>query len=61
MTVSQYAVLVALIFALGAAVQLGISAAMPVIIGETRAPVWATSIAFGVAIMLAWLGYSTLR
>jgi hypothetical protein len=60
MTVSQYAVLVTLIFALGAAVQMGISAAVPVLIGETRVPMWASSMAFGIAIILAWFGYAVL-
>jgi len=60
MTVSQYAVLVTLIFALGAAVQMIISAAVPVIVGETPVPMWASSVAFGTAIILAWFGYATL-
>ncbi|HKH21769.1 MAG TPA: hypothetical protein VKB53_12985 [Gammaproteobacteria bacterium] len=60
MTVSQYAVLVTLIFALGAAVQMMISAAVPVVVGETRPPMWASSVAFGFAIIFACFGYATL-
>jgi hypothetical protein len=60
MTASQYAALVTPILALGAAVQTIISAAVPVIVGQTRVLMWASSVAFGVAIILEWFGYTSL-
>jgi len=59
MTATQYALLAAVIFALVAVLQL-IRAVMglPVTIGQTSIPTWASWLACGVAIVLAWLGYA---
>ena len=59
MTASSYALLAAAIFALVAVGQV-IRAIMrlPITVGRTSIPVWASWIAFVVAAILAWLGYS---
>jgi hypothetical protein len=59
MTAAQYSVLATLIFAVVAVLQIiRAVAGVPVTIGRTSIPVWASWIAGGVAIILAWLGYT---
>jgi hypothetical protein len=59
MTATQYSVLATLIFALVAVLQMVRAVAgVPVTIGRTSIPIWASWIACGVAIILAWLGYA---
>ena len=59
MTASHYSLLVALIFALGAVLQIVRAVkGLPVIIGQTSIPIWVSWAASGVAIILAWLGYA---
>jgi protein-S-isoprenylcysteine O-methyltransferase Ste14 len=59
MTASQYSVLATLIFGLVAVLQIVRAVAgVPVTIGRTSIPIWASWIACGVAIILAWLGYA---
>jgi hypothetical protein len=59
MTASHYSLLVALIFALAAILQIVRAVKrLPVTIGQTSIPVWASWVACGVAITLAWLGYA---
>jgi len=59
MTATQYSLLVALIFAVAAVLQLARAiAGLPVTIGQTSVPIWASWLACGVAILLAWLGYA---
>jgi hypothetical protein len=59
MTATQYSLLAALIFALVAALQI-VRAVMrlPITIGQTSIPIWASWLAGGIAIILAWLGYA---
>ena len=59
MTAAQYSSLVASVFALGAVLQV-IRAVwgLPIIVGQTSIPIWASWVASGVAIILAWLGYA---
>ena len=59
MTAGNYSLLVALIFALVAILQLVRAVAgLPITIGQTSIPIWVSWVACGVAIILAWLGYS---
>jgi hypothetical protein len=59
MTATQYSLLAAAIFALVAALQiLRAVTGLPVTIGQTPIPIWASWVAGGVAIVLAWLGYA---
>jgi hypothetical protein len=59
MTAAQYSLLVALIFALVAVLQIvRVVTRFPVTIGQTSIPIWVNWIAFGVAFILAWLGYA---
>jgi hypothetical protein len=59
MTATQYSLLAALIFALVAVLQLVRAVAgLPVTIGRTPIPIWASWVACGVAIILVWLGYT---
>jgi hypothetical protein len=59
MTATQYSLLAALIFALVAVLQI-VRAVMrlPITIGQTSIPIWASWLAGGIAIVLAWLGYA---
>jgi hypothetical protein len=58
MTASQYSLLATLIFALVAFLQIiRAIARLPVTIGQTSIPIWASWVASGVAVILAWLGY----
>jgi hypothetical protein len=58
MTATQYSLLAALIFAVVAVLQFVRSAAgLPITIGRTSIPIWASWVACGVATVLAWLGY----
>ena len=59
MTATQYSLLVALIFSLVAVLQI-VRAVMrlPITIGQTSVPIWASWLAGGIAIILAWLGYA---
>jgi len=59
MTAGHYSLLAGLIFGLVAILQ-AVRAAkgLPVTVGRTSIPIWASWIACVVAIILAWLGYS---
>jgi len=60
MTATQYSLLAALIFALVAVLQLVRAVAgLPITVGQTSIPIWASWVACGVAIILAWLGYAS--
>jgi hypothetical protein len=62
MTASQYSLVVALIFACVAVLQIVRAVTgLPVTVGQTSIPIWASWLACGVAIILAWLGYSASR
>jgi protein-S-isoprenylcysteine O-methyltransferase Ste14 len=59
MTAAQYSLLAALIFAFVAVLQfVRAVAGLPVTIGRTSIPIWASWVACGVAIILTWLGYA---
>ena len=59
MTAANYSLLAAIIFALVAILQLVRAAkALPVTIGQTSVPIWASWIACGVALILASLGFA---
>jgi hypothetical protein len=59
MTAAGYSLLAALIFALVAVAQAVRAAlAVPVTLGRTAIPVWASWLACVVAAILAWLGFS---
>jgi hypothetical protein len=58
MTATQYSLLVTLIFALVAILQIVRAVTrLRVTIGETDIPVWVSWVAGGVAVALAYLGY----
>jgi len=62
MTAARYSLLVALIFALAAVVQIVRAVTgLPITVGQTSIPIWASWIACGVAIVMAWLGYSASK
>jgi divalent metal cation (Fe/Co/Zn/Cd) transporter len=57
-TATLYSLLVALIFALVAILQIVRAVTrLPVTIGQTSIPIWVSWVACGVAVVLAWLGY----
>ena len=59
MTAAQYSLLAALIFALVAVLQfIRAITGLPIAIGRTSIPIWASWVACVVAIILAWLGYT---
>ena len=59
MTAANYSLLAALIFALVALAQaIRAVLAVPITLGQTAIPVWASWIACVVAAILAWLGFS---
>ena len=59
MIAHQYSLLAALIFALVAVLQIVRAVARwPITIGQTSVPIWASWVAGGVAIILAWLGFA---
>jgi hypothetical protein len=59
MTATQYSLLAALIFALVAVLQFVRAVTrLPITIGQTSIPIWASWVAGGVAIILAGLGYA---
>lgn len=59
MTAAQYSLLAAMIFGIVAILQIVRAAkGVPIKVGQTSIPVWASWVAGGVAIILAWLGYS---
>lgn len=59
MTAANYSLLAAVIFALVAVLQLVRAAkGLPVTIGQTSVPIWASWIACGVAVILASLGFA---
>lgn len=59
MIASQYSLLAALIFTLVAVLQIVRAVrGLPVTIGRTSIPIWVSWVACGVAIILAWLGYT---
>ena len=59
MTAAGYSLLAAVVFSLVAILQI-VRAVMrlPVTVGQTSIPVWASWVACAVAIVLAWLGFS---
>jgi protein-S-isoprenylcysteine O-methyltransferase Ste14 len=62
MTARNYARLAAAIFAIVAVLQLGRAAAgLPLTVGTTSIPLWASWIACVVAFVLAWLGFNASR
>ncbi|WP_274629255.1 hypothetical protein [Arvimicrobium flavum] len=59
MTASQYSLLAAVIFSVVAVLQIVRAArGLPVTVGQTSIPIWASWLACGVALILAWLGYT---
>jgi hypothetical protein len=59
MTATQYSLLAALIFALVAVLQMVRAVTgLPITVGQTSIPIWASWVACAVAFILAWLGYS---
>jgi hypothetical protein len=59
MTAIQYSLLMAVIFALAAVLQLVRAITrLPITIGQTSIPIWASWVACIVAAFLAWLGYA---
>ncbi len=59
MTAANYSLLAAVIFSLVAILQLVRAAkGLPVTIGQTSVPIWASWIACGVAVVLASLGFA---
>jgi protein-S-isoprenylcysteine O-methyltransferase Ste14 len=59
MTATHYSLLAALVFAIVAVLQfLRAAVGLPITIGRTSIPMWASWVACGVAIILAWLGYA---
>jgi hypothetical protein len=62
MTAAQYSLLAALVFSLVAILQIARAVAgMPIIVGRTSIPIWASWVASGVAIILALLGYAASK
>lgn len=58
MTAAQYSLLATLIFALVAVLQfIRAITGLPITIGRTSIPIWASWVACVVAIILAWLGF----
>jgi len=59
MTAAQFSLLAAIIFGLVAIAQIiRAITKLPITIGQTSIPIWASWVACAVAIILAWLGYS---
>jgi hypothetical protein len=59
MTAAHFSLLAATIFGLVAIAQIvRASMRLPITIGRTSIPVWASWVACAVAVILAWLGYS---
>jgi hypothetical protein len=59
MTAANYSLLAAVIFAVVAILQMARAVMrLPVTIGQMSVPIWASWVACGVAIILAWLGYA---
>jgi protein-S-isoprenylcysteine O-methyltransferase Ste14 len=59
MNAAQYSVLASLIFAIAAVLQFARAVTgLPITIGKTSIPIWASWLACLVAIVLAWLGYA---
>ena len=59
MTAAGYSLLAAVVFSLVAILQIVRAVMMlPVTVGQTSIPVWASWVACAVAIVLAWLGFS---
>jgi hypothetical protein len=62
MTAAQYSLLAALVFSLVAILQIVRAVAgMPIMVGRTSIPIWASWVASGVAIILALLGYAASK
>jgi hypothetical protein len=62
MTAAQYSLLAALVFSLVAILQIARAVAgMPIIVGRTSIPIWASWVASAVAIILALLGYAASK
>ena len=62
MAATQYSLFVALIFALVAVLQLVRAVTgLPITLGQTAIPVWASWVACGAAIIIAWLGYAAAK
>jgi hypothetical protein len=59
MTAAHFSLLAAVIFAVVAILQMVRAVkGLPVTVGQMSVPIWASWVAFGVAIILAWLGYA---
>jgi protein-S-isoprenylcysteine O-methyltransferase Ste14 len=59
MTAAQFSLLAATIFGLVAIAQIVRAITrLPITVGRTSIPIWASWVACAVAIILAWLGYS---
>jgi hypothetical protein len=62
MSATQYSLLVAVLFALIAVAQIARAVTgLPITIGKTSIPIWASWVVAVVAAILAWLGYAALR
>lgn len=62
MTATQFSLLVASLFALGAVLQMvRVVTGLPITVGQTSIPIWVSWVACGVAIILAWLGFAASR
>jgi hypothetical protein len=59
MTAAQFSLLAAIIFGVVAIAQIVRAiTGLPITIGRTSVPIWASWVACAVAIILAWVGYS---
>jgi hypothetical protein len=59
MTATQYSLLAASIFGLVAVLQIARAVMrLPIMTGRTSIPLWASWLAGGIAMILAWLGYA---
>jgi hypothetical protein len=62
MSQGQYSLLASIVFAVVAVLQLVRAlAGWPVTVGSTAIPIWASWVAFVVAGVLAWIGFSASR
>jgi hypothetical protein len=62
MSATQYSLLVAVLFALVAVLQIARAVTgLPITVGRTSIPIWASWVAGIVAIILAWLGYAASK
>jgi hypothetical protein len=62
MSAAQYSLLAATVFGLVAILQIARAiTSLPITVGRTSIPIWASWVAGVVAIILAWLGYAVSR